>query len=504
MNRSIFISISLILLTAGCTTSADSTTPDSQPTVPPTSTITSLTLAGTPSPSPERATESPKPPEEPLSDTGPWLVFRANGELWAVNPNGSGLTHILDRSGEGSPLRVWSYNASPAGGILALVEVADGLTPNTPMLGLLSLPEGAFTPVTNLLPTDLDYGAIDPGQYEIAIDRWAAVSGGGSWSPDGGRLAYSGAQDGPSSDLYVYSLEDDVSTRLTDGLTETVGPTWSPNGERIVHDAVKRLFFDASGIGYNYAGVWSAEADGSAVDLLFASEIIGGFENILGWLTDTRYLADTLVSEYGFSCWYRGLRTVDLESGEITPVLVGQYDIRAFDPVSKTLMFGVADDALCDQALAPGLYILDVDSGFSPLRSASAEPQRMAWSRTAELFFIRTELGVLAADRLGQFVDLVVPETASGFPIVAPGSRRLAWTGDELWMGELTNSIENPPERIYSQQVSEAGWSPDGEHLLFSTNEGLYVASEPDFEPIQVSKLRVENLVWVLPRSEGD
>ena len=371
------------------------------------------------------------------------------------------------------------------------------------MLGLLSLPEGTLTPITNLLPTDLDYAAMDGVQFDTALNRWAAVArqSGISWSPDGQRLAYSGAQDGPSSDLYVYSLNDDESTRLTDGPTETVLPTWSPDGQRIVHGAVTTLNFDASGIGYDYASVWSAEADGAGVNLLFATDTVG-FENILGWLDESRFLH---ISFEGHPyCPERDLRMVDLDSGEITQILEGRFNGMAFDQKEQTMSFGVVGDASCDQTLSPGIYVLDLDSADSPLRIAGNEPQSMAWLPEAEQFFIRTEFFVLAADRRGKFIELAVPETSRGLPIVAPRSRRLAWIGEELWVGELTHAIENKLDRIFAQQVREAGWSRDGEHLLFSTNEGIYVASEPDFEPIQVSNFRGADLVWVLPRSGGD
>ena len=506
MGRSMFLSIFLILLTAGCTTATASITPESQIIVPPTSTLISLSLAATPSPTPERATEAPKPPEEPLSDKGPWWVFQADDGLWAVNPNGSGLTQILDRSGERSELRAYRYAPSPNGGILALVEVADTVATTAPMLGLLSLPGGMLTPVTNLLPTDLDYGAMDPGQFDTAFTRWAAVGVANSisWSPDGHWLAYSGAQDGPSSDLYIYSLEDDASTRLTDGPTETVSPTWSPDGQRIVHAAVKTLNWDASGLGYLYTGVWSANADNSGVELLLTSDFLG-FENILGWLTDTRFLLDTLDSgQYAPDCWLGDLRTVDLESGEITLVLEGRYIARAFDPFTLAVAFGVADDADCDQSLISGLYLLYAGPEISPLRLAEDEPSEIEWSDEMEMFFIRTKNGVLAADRFGNVLELVAPETSRGLPTAAPNSFRLAWTGDELWIGLLTDSIENPPRRIFKQPVREASWSPDGEHLLFMTSEGLYVASGPNFDPIQLGDFGGRDPVWVLPRSDGD
>ena len=124
------------------------------------------------------------------------------------------------------------------------------------------------------------------------------------------------------------------------------------------------------------------------------------------------------------------------------------------------------------------------------------------YGRTAELFFAGTDFGVMAVSVSGQFIDLVKPEGAFGLPIAASGSRRLAWSGDALWIGTLQDNIDKLPREIYSGRISEAAWSPDGQHLLFMDSASLYVASEPDFEPQWIADIRGTSPVWVL--SGGD
>lgn len=408
-----------------------------------------------------------------------------------MNPDGSGLTLILDRSGASADARAYRYQPSPTGGTLALLEIEDRNTLTTPELSLLELPEGRVTPITKLLPGDIDLDALERPEYEQALDRWAAVGMWNrmAWSPDGRWLAFNGAQDGPSSDLYLYSVANGSTTRLTDGPTESVSPVWSPDGQRIVHGAVERLYFDYSGSGYQYTSVWLVEADGSGVKLLFNSQIVG-FEEVLGWLSNTTLLMDTNTPNENPFCGYHDLRTVDVESGDITPVMEAGYIARDFDPESRTVLFGVVEDPYCEADLQPGLYVLDVESGLPPLRFVEDEAYEVVWSPEAALFFVKTEHGALAADGLGQFIDLVVPEETVGLPLVAPGSRQLAWTGDELWIGTLSDEIDKPPRRIFSGHIWEARWSPDGEQLLFITGDGVYVAESPDFTPTLVIEMR--------------
>ena len=90
-----------------------------------------------------------------------------------------------------------------------------------------------------------------------------------------------------------------------------------------------------------------------------------------------------------------------------------------------------------------------------------------------------------------------------GLPHVAPGSRRLAWTGDELWIGTLQDNLDRQPLLIHRGYIWDASWSPDGQHLLFMAEQGFFVASEPDFAPVQIIGLTGSQPVWVMPPANG-
>ncbi|MFU8814557.1 MAG: hypothetical protein ACNA7W_04365, partial [Pseudomonadales bacterium] len=53
-----------------------------------------------------------------------------------------------------------------------------------------------------------------------------------AWSPDGQRIAFSGMRHG-LSDLYVFDLQTQELTRLTDDVHSALQPAWAPNGQHI-------------------------------------------------------------------------------------------------------------------------------------------------------------------------------------------------------------------------------------------------------------------------------
>jgi hypothetical protein len=475
------------------TPAPDTATPSRPPDTVTLSAPTPTTAATPPSKTPKPLPTVPLTVEEALSEEGPWWLLQADEGLWALNPDGSGLTLILDRSDSDPEPHAYHYAPSPAGGLLALIEIEDRYAFSPPRLQLLKLPDGQITPIATLHPAAPD-AATDLDAY----DRWVATGflNTLAWSPDGAHLAFNGVIDGESGDLYSYSLADNRLARLTSGPTESVFPTWSPDGRRIVHGSVVRLNAQMSGAGYDYTGVWSAAADGSTVELLFESEIVG-FENVLGWMSDSVLLMDSETPNENPFCSYWDLNRVDLESGG-KELLVGvRYAARAFDPESQTALFSVPAESGCEGDLRPGLYVLNAASTQPPTRFVEDVAWEIAWSAEAGLFFAGTDLGVLAVDTSGQFIDLVVPQGSFGLPAVAPGSQRLAWGGNGLWIGTLQDNIDQPPRQLHTGRIWELGWSADGQHLLYLTGEGVYLASEPDFAPHQVAGFRGYSPVWV-------
>jgi dipeptidyl aminopeptidase/acylaminoacyl peptidase len=429
-------------------------------------------------------------PQTPLSGEGPWLLIPADNGLWIANQDGSGLTHLTEENDIN--LR---KSLSPNGDLLAFVApiVPDETT--WPELFIMQLPSGDLTHVASLFaPTDTLSWEIGDPSYEAtrAIAMSAPV-----WSPDGRQLAFMGAQDGPTSDLYVYSLDDGRIDRLTDGPSQGYKPSWSPDGKWIVHTGAESF---GTGAGYNMNGIWAASADRMDVRTLYPIDENGGDEVIVGWNAN-----DTIiVHSWNMQCESQNLRAVNVETSEVS-TLWGNWFIYgvSFDPVSKSMLVAMRDDAAwCeDSGYAAGTYLIREDRDREPERVADLGFHR--YDPQANLFFIITQedrtLTAVTPD--GEIV--FTPSGLPGMPASAPGGDVWAWAGRDSKYGPLGVWVGSPQEeahQILEERATSPAWSPDGNTLFFVSEDEdtLYAAFAPEFTPIMVSDhlKGIGSLVW--------
>ncbi|MBW8010229.1 MAG: hypothetical protein FVQ83_03160 [Chloroflexi bacterium] len=430
-------------------------------------------------------------PDATLSETGPWLVFQLESGLWAIDADGAGMLELVSTGERNNLDFLYNLTAAPRGSMAAFVQIEErySYSPSPPLLNLLSLPDGQIRQLAMLLPEGINYDYDVPGNdVEDALQRWGSVGTRNqiSWSSDGGQLAFAGAMDGPSSDLYVYSIGNDEITRLTSGPTHAVVMGWSPDDRYILNGGVTHLGVNTSGSGFDWANIWAARADDSGVNLIFETDMYG-FENVLDWTSSTTYLGDEFVSWEG----YYGLKLVDIASGVVQPLdWCGDYSNRAFDPQSGMILLAVTEEQLheCNPDPEPGVYLLSLDGGPAErVYEFQAEYwNEVAWSPDLGVFLLLTEEGVLTIDTSGNLGLLPSPAEyiyfdryEANLPVFALDGQRWAFNVEGVWIGEPDTELR----QIYEDEVDELTWSPDGQTLFFFNDDGVYLAFAPDFMP---------------------
>ena len=310
---------------------------------------------------------APSLPDRPLSPSGPWYVLASDDALWALNADGSGLTSLWEIYGQGLNIDKLMLWPAPLGGRVAIIQIDARFDQTTPVLKLLELPSGSLRTIANLLPREVNYEALDLAAHSAADQVWAAVGLRNqlAWSSDGRRLAFNAAIDGPSADVYVYDTATDKIARLTDGPDQSTDLAWSPDDGYIVHGVAQSLYYGYSGLGYEMLGAWAASPDPARSPIHLFDHAFIGYEAILGWLDDGRYLGDSLDGGSLGNCGSFNLRTVDIQDGEGPILLAGHYTWRAFDPETGMMLLvlsPILKEFGCGTSLETGVYLFDIKS----------------------------------------------------------------------------------------------------------------------------------------------
>jgi hypothetical protein len=494
MKESNFLILTFVILclTAGCRTIPPLSSFESEPTATPTSTALPkpaiqetptkpVSMSPTPTePTPTKTEEKWEIPDSPLSEGGPWWVFSTVQGIFAVNPDGSGLSQVYQ--GSLDSLQSQSIVTSPYGGFLAFLSG----TGRDVELKVIKLPE--FSSVAEI--------ELFPQEEETDVEALRAIleQPSFSFSPDGKQIAFMGGIDGPTSDLYLYDLDSQEITRLTDGPSQAYQPVWSLDGRYIVHTGVSTF---GTGAGMNMTGVWAVRTeDMEVLDLYNPSG--SGSERIIGWVNNQTFV----VYSWDAVCGSKEVRAFNIETNEVTDLWGESFRAIAFDPSGSGAVL-TSNDGICEPAGGTGMYHVPADGG-QPQRFLDDTGPLVVWSPEAKLFLASGNFGswFIAVDNHGQYIDLDKPAEANVFPAVATGSNDLAWSGKSLWIGPLLGSIENPTREIFSGAVHTVTWTPNGGAVLFLSDSGLYLALKPDYTPYLISEeleASSEYSGWVYP-----
>jgi hypothetical protein len=445
-----------------------------------TATFGEPTPTGTFGPPPAEPLPAATVTQPPALPGGEWLMVTSAQGLWMSRADGSQ-----------AAVRIH-------GPVLVPVPLSDAISPDGRLLVYQTLApsgNGCNNPVLNILPlTGADPAVVIPltssesacpGNSPVELDNVNQALTGRqpfSWSPDGGRLAFIGAQDGPSADLYEYYRTNGQIIRLTDGPDQAFRTLWSPDGQWIVHAAVSSF---GSGAGYGMTGFYAARADGGEVISLYPIGERSMDEQGAGWLDPHTLVAYTQEQP----CGPKILRLVDLSARNAETVFEGCMSDVAVGHGS-VLFAQPSDLAVYEENPKPGLYLIP-SADRRPRMISSGDIERIEWAEEIGAFLAVTrDYKVLEISTAGDIREL--PAMAPRPPTVSPGGRwwayyQLAQPGfsdtDGIFAGEYGRGFR----QIFEGSVSSGKliFSPDGNSLYFVTKTGdLYRAQAPDWSSV--------------------
>lgn len=490
-----------------------------KPTLTPTHTATSTpTETSTPRPT-EIPTTTPtntatliptetKTPRVTIIEQSPYLLYDTSwgGPIQILNAGFNNRKQI--ELPEDVNIDNLHHAVSPDGKWLAF-HTGTSTEPFDITLNLLSITDGSIYPIVKLLseeyPDDLSvvtdyylqlYGSaafLRGFIFEDAIRTFA-------WSPDGQYLAFAGQMDGPSTDLYIYSIETGEIQRLTEDLRMLNGISWSPNGEWIL------IYCAIPGEIYIGETLHRIKVDGGTIKNPSVLEE-GFWWQGAGWFSSTLYL----LGDQGNGGPGSDLRYVDVETGKMTYLWTDVYEVFSIDPENNIIALSTNPSGWSFASSEPhaedGLYIISADGSN---RKVSDDHYWQLFFRggDASRFIAWGGKGIVLIDGNGSAKSFL--DSGKGNVSVSPDHRWLVVyenpTLDSIPGIELYSSNDQYLRTIPDLIVSDIIWQENSAGMFITTDKQLYYVTVPDGELILVDQCESEddecwfskrNIVWV-------
>lgn len=434
-------------------------------------------------------TETSVPPTKTLSptslnSTGPFIMFKGQGGIWITNPDGSFPTRVSSYGIEGD----LKSTISPGGDRMALVVQNDqGFD-----LVLVSIPGGETQTIAHLLSITPADESSDPASQK-AIASYAIRSGNNvAWQPGNGTLlAFIGAINGPTSDLYMFDTVTKTTTQLTSGPSQAISPYWSPDGQYILNFGVSWVppFGGAIGIPTQLDGAWAVRvSDGKIITLPKPNSINPHF---VGWQDDSHYITYDTNDE----CSSINLRSVDIATGDTRLIMdYSFYTFIAQSPENGALLFSSA--AGCSTSLGEGVFLL-LPGQPTPIKLIDNRAWEIDWLPESKLFNAYPE-ALFSSDGNTRYDPPVYDK--SYHPAVSKEGYQ-AWQVIENYQGRVMVKIPGGDwQTILNGIVNQIIWDPiEGKTVLMAMEDGsLYAASFPNLTPRLMGNLgNVDQAIWL-------
>lgn len=415
---------------------------------------------------------APVLPQGSLSEEGPWLVYKAGGELaqnaalFIVNDDGSGRRPLSS-----GLFQTFEAEINPSGDRFAYILPATDTSDDVPHLVIRRIPGGEIEADLSLISEEIWETIAD--QEELVDQFFFALSGveAFEWSPHvgGHYLAFAAALDHPKLDLYRFDTWSDNIRPLTTGRNHRYQPFWSPGGEWILHLEVER--FDESAE-WDVAAMSAVSFDGSESKRLH--ETGGSRQVLVGWIDDTNFLVSEISSSGPMDLIRAKVSGSALEVVYEGPV--ADPDELSFDDLRTVVAFCLK----ADRGTA-GVYFFNFDQGVLDLVLPGA-CRSVEWWQGKGVFIANGQEGTTFIRRTGEVVKQMDE-------VVDP----VALSPDGQWMvsyGEggatIYTHIGVLIRQVVGGAVEQVIWRPD--------SAGLFVDVYPREDPLNSHHLYTYDL----------
>jgi hypothetical protein len=407
--------------------------------------------------------------------------------IWISKPDGTSLTKLTDLGLERFDLR---RVRSPNGDRLALiVQTEEGFD-----LVEVRIPGGETKTIAHLYRITDDELAANPTS-ERAFTAYAIRDYDNlAWQPGGRYLAFVGAMDGPTSDLYLYDSESGEIERLTDGDVQAVFPTWSWDGEFILLYGVSwRGPFGGAILGHDHLDeVVSVQVSTGKGFLLPVPKSVAF--NFGGWQDERHFL--TYDSDE--TCGSQNLRSVDVLTGEATPRMDASFSFGTaslYGPFLFASAASEASDAGCPSSPGEGTFLLPYGE-TTPIKLLDKQVFELSWIPDSNAFYAYPE-GFFSAEGVKTYEPPVYEKSFQ--PAISYNGYQ-AWEVIENRQGRVVAKVPDGDwQTVLEGDVAALAWNLiSSPTLIIVLRDGtFYTATAPAFHPQMMGYMEDVNQIWV-------
>jgi hypothetical protein len=473
--------ILILIVSSSCQPQAPVDTPTPSATPVPAGTEPSIpTITATATIPPPPPTITPSVPESL------YTMYGGPKGIWISRPDGTSLTKLTDLGIDRFDLR---RVRSPNGDRLALiVQTNEGFD-----LVEVLIPGGETKTIAHLYSiTDEELMAKPTSARAFtayAIRDYDNLA----WAPGGRYLAFVGAMDGPTSDLYLYDTESGNIRRLTDGEAQAVFPTWAWDGEYILLYGVSwRGPFGGAILGHDHLDEVVAVHVSSGLGTLLPVPKSVAF-NFVGWQGASHYI--TYDSDE--ACHAKNLRSVDVVTGEATPIMEASFypAIAYSDQYEAFLFASEASAAGCPDSPGEGTFLLS-EGQTTPVKLLDRKVYEVSWLPGTQAFYAYPE-GFFSAEGTKVYEPPVYEKSYQ--PAISDNDYQ-AWEVIENRQGRVVVKVPGGDwQTVLEGDVAALAWNVLApETLTIVLKDGsLYTATAPAFNPQMMGTIEGVNQIWV-------
>jgi Periplasmic component of the Tol biopolymer transport system len=461
----------LAFLVVSCAPATVSTTQLPTTTVSPT-----ITPSPTPSATP---TTTPYPS---LQTQGPYILFtRDNKNLTLMDADGGGRKQIQVPN-DGYTFQL-NRSVSPDGKWLAYFT---GSTeePYDIALNLLNLFDETTQPVTNLLASDfpanlepiIETMALgDPPNYDADCFqdmecRWSLVQNeltsslfSFDWSPDSQFIAFTAQIDGPSSDIYIHTLQEKTIHQLTDEPDNIYWIDWAPNGERILYEICS-----TPGTAYEGRTLHVTDLEGKTT-FINKENLYNRRWGEYDWLTESLYLFDH-PNDTDKPPIY-DLIIIDTDTGQLKEIWPYSVESFAINKENKTIVLLHRNHNNQRAKIQEGIYIVYPSGKYWKISDVGIQSGLIEGQKPYPIFVQDYEQRIYNIRNDGS-IELL--EWADhGIPWISPDGKLLLFRESKnlVLYNDSNEFLKSWPMENGNYNVT---WSPDALGVFIFTDTNVY------------------------------